>query len=53
MLASDGAPPAAGAPEPQTDFVFVVFNSKLLAELVETVPGVLKARFGLAAAALA
>jgi len=53
MFASDGAADGAPPGAPHTDFVFVVFNSKLLAELVETVPGVLKAGFGLAAAALA
>ena len=52
MLASVAAPPA-GAPAPHTDLVFVVFNSKLFAEFVETVPGWLNAGFGLAAAALA
>jgi len=40
----------AGAPAPQTDFVFVVFNSKLLALFVETVPGALN--YGLPASGL-
>ena len=53
MLASVAAPPAGAPGAPHTDFVLFVFNSKLFAEFVETVPGWLNAGFGLAAAALA
>ena len=54
MLAPVAAPPAGAPPgAPHTDFALFVFNSKLFAEFVETVPGWLNAGFGLAAAALA